>query len=446
MKKFIIALAAAACLFAGCESDDAPKTSKVGIQLTVDGKALAQGDVTITLSDGTNSFETKTDETGLAELISTFGNYTASASFKVYGDDNTYTIYNGTASIQISAQTAGTTFKLPLSAAKTSSLIIKEIYGGGCTYTDASQASKTYQMDKFIVLYNNSEKEIDLADVCVGAMYPSNNWASNKYYSDGTMTYFAEKWIPEGWAFWGFKTKQDGGRDSYTLAPYSQVVISLYGGIDHTTSISTSVDLSNADYVMYDPESGFNLKSYYPAPSEKIPSTNYMKAYKFANSTAWATSYGTPGLFIFKMDAASATAFIADNNNLDYTNGAKLPTGKIPESIILDASEQGYTGSLSATKPRFPSSIDAGYVKHTPYKSHSLYRNVDLEATLAIEGNKDLLVYGYTGGTADEEYGTTDPSGVDAEASIKKGAKIVFKDTNNSANDFHQRAKSTLTK
>lgn len=445
MKKLIIALAAAACLFAGCESDDAPKTSKVGIQLTVDGKALAQGDVTITLSDGTNSFETKTDETGLAELISTFGNYTASTSFKVYGDDNTYTIYNGTSSVQISAETSGTTFKLPLSAAKTSSLIIKEVYGGGCTY-DNNGAAKTYQTDKFIVLYNNSDKDIDLADVCVGAVYPSNNWASNKYYSENTMTYFAEKWIPEGWAFWGFKTEGEGGRASYTLAPYSQVVISLYGAIDHTVSINTSVDLSNADYVMYDPESGLNLKSYYPAPSENIPSTNYMKAYKFANSTAWATSYGTPGLFIFKMNAADATAFIADDNNKDFTNGAKLPTAKIPESIVLDATEQAYTGSLSATKPRFPSSIDAGYVKHTPYKSHSLYRNVDLEATLAIEGNKDLLVYGYAGGTASEEYGSTDPSGVDAEASIKKGAKIVFKDTNNSTNDFHQRAKSTLTK
>ena len=46
-------------------------------------------------------------------------------------------------------------------------------------------------------------------------------------------------------------------------------------------------------------------------------------------------------------------------------------------------------------------------------------------------------------GTVDVE-GSTDPSGIDAEASIKNGAVIIYKDTNNSTNDFHQRRQASI--
>ena len=51
---------------------------------------------------------------------------------------------------------------------------------------------------------------------------------------------------------------------------------------------------------------------------------------------------------------------------------------------------------------------------------------------------------GYIGGTETLEDGSTDPSGIDAEASIKKGAIIVYQDTNNSSKDFHQRKVASL--
>jgi len=39
---------------------------------------------------------------------------------------------------------------------------------------------------------------------------------------------------------------------------------------------------------------------------------------------------------------------------------------------------------------------------------------------------------------------TTDISGIDAEASLKNGAHIIYMDTNNSTNDFHERLKCSL--
>ena len=89
---------------------------------------------------------------------------------------------------------------------------------------------------------------------------------------------------------------------------------------------------------------------------------------------------------------------------------------------------------------RLTADIDAGYVWLTNYQGHSVYRNVDKEATEALPENAGKLVYDYALGVD----ASTDPSGIDAEASMKNGAHIVYMDTNNSTNDFHERQKCSL--
>ena len=78
-------------------------------------------------------------------------------------------------------------------------------------------------------------------------------------------------------------------------------------------------------------------------------------------------------------------------------------------------------------------------------KGYSVYRNVDKEATEALEENAGKLVYNYAGGTEDVE-GSTDPSGIDAEASIAAGAHIIYSDTNSMSNDYHARKVASLKK
>ena len=74
---------------------------------------------------------------------------------------------------------------------------------------------------------------------------------------------------------------------------------------------------------------------------------------------------------------------------------------------------------------------------------YSAYRNVDKEATEAIAENAGKLVYDYAGAVSAE---ASDPSGIDAEASIANGAKIVYKDSNNTPADFHLRKVASLKK
>ena len=63
--------------------------------------------------------------------------------------------------------------------------------------------------------------------------------------------------------------------------------------------------------------------------------------------------------------------------------------------------------------------------------------NSSFEEILENEGK---LVYHYALGVD----GSTDPSGIDAEASMKQGAHIIYQDTNNSSSDFHERQKCSL--
>ena len=126
----------------------------------------------------------------------------------------------------------------------------------------------------------------------------------------------------------------------------------------------------------------------------------------------------------------------------------KSPSAIIREAIIVDGVEIFNIPKLADSKTRFIPTIDAGYAKFTNGQGYTIYRNVDKEATEALAENEGKLVYNYAGGTkdVDPDNGTTDPSGIDAEASIAAGAHIIYMDTNNSTNDFHQRKVASIKK
>ena len=191
---------------------------------------------------------------------------------------------------------------------------------------------------------------------------------------------------------------------------------------------------------MYDPESGFNNTTIYPAPSAAIPSSHYLKTYRYGLGNAWPYSQISPAFYILKQK--NIGEFTKNTENYDYTENQNLPNVKVPVEWILDGVEV-YTTTSDKNSKRLTSEIDNGYVMFTKALGYSVYRNVDQEATEAIEGNKEKLIYNYSMGTVDVE-GSTDPSGIDAEASIKNGAVIIYKDTNNSTNDFHQRRQASI--
>lgn len=433
MKKILIIIAALALVAVSC--DKTPKNEPVGatVALTLNGAPYAEADITITLRElnGTAAYESRTDAEGVAAFSVLPGFYEATASFKVAEEGNLY-VYNGVNSNITVVKGDLNSNNLELTQSVTNQLVIKELYVGGCTSDDGS---KSFQNDAYVIIYNNSDTPADASKLCFAGIAPANAHATNKYLVSGALTYASQGWLPAAQAFWWFDTQ-------VTIQPWSQIVIAMKGAIDHTATYSNSVDLSKADYAMYDPESGFNQEATYPAPSASIPTSNYLQTFPFSAGKAWTLSVMCPAFVMFQSDAPETLA----QNSADYdlTLGDKQPSVKVPNADVVDGVEVFLIGKEDSSNKRLTSDVDAGFVMHTNKMGYTVYRNVDKAATEALEGNKEKLVYNYAGGTSDIPSGSTDPSGIDAEASIRNGAVIVYQDTNNSTKDFHLRKISSL--
>ena len=441
MKRILMMIAAAALVAVSCQQTPKNEPVPVTVSLEMNGIAYETADVNVSLRDLNTSaaYEAKTNESGVATFNVLPGFYEATTQFKKADDGKAY-VYNGVNSNVTVVKGAENACKLELVESVSNQIVVKELYNGGCTYkiTNANGSdggTKTFQNDAYVILYNNSDQPAEASDICFGFVFPYNSNSTNKYLTDGKLMYESLGWLPAGNAIWWFNT-------NVTIPAYSQIVVAIFGAIDHTATYPESVDLSKADYVMYDPESGFNNAAKYPAPSANIPESNYLQTAPYNKGNAWAISVSSPAFMIFKHDNPNGLS--TDSANYDLTSGTSLPAVKVPVTSVVDAIDIFAEGMDDKNNKRFTSAVDAGYIHLSNKLGHTLYRNVDKEATEALEGNKEKLVYNYAGGTTVNEKESTDPSGIDAEASIKNGARIIYQDTNNSSKDFHQRKVSSL--
>lgn len=425
------AYAALTALVACSDYDETIATAPLSVALHFpDGTTTPKAGIRVELkSIGHDAlFVDSTDAQGIARFQITPGIYEASSSSTHKQGTNGMLILNGTSGqIVVGDQPAQAT--IDLQSSSISQLVIKELYNGGVLKDDG----KNFMYDKCIILYNNSPQTATLDNLCFGILSPYNSQADNKWYGkDGHLIYEAEGYVPAIDGIWYFP-------NTLQIAPYQQVVVNVHGAIDNTLTYPQSVNYANADYYcMYDPEAGYTNASYYPAPSEVIPTSHYLKAVKIGISNAWALSVTSPALILFQTQGLSPQQFATDVNNLRYTPSAPqtdiYKVAKVPVDWILDGLEVYSAASTTSNKKRLTATVDAGYVNLTNQYGHTLYRNVDKASTEALTENAGLLVYGYA----------SDPSNIDAEASLKNGAHIVYMDTNNSSNDFHEREKCSL--
>lgn len=419
------------------DPDDVYKTYPLAVELVypATGAYQAAEGVTVTLTNTSDSkvMEAKTDARGVAKFTVTAGVYDASATENRSGDGVAFVLNGAKRGITVTDEWTGTeNVKLQLEESKLSQVIIKEVFYGG---TPKDDGSGSFPFDKYVILYNNSSLPASLDNICLGITQPYNPHGTNNDYINDQLFYEAEGWCPAGQGFWYF-------REPVTLQPYSKLVIALNNAVDNTQTYSKSINFAHPEYYCtYDIEV-YDNKNYYPAPSDLIPVSHYLKARHYGKGNGWSFSTTGPAFFIFAPDGQTIEQFGADATNLNDYGGGQMRK-KVPVAWVLDGVEIFFQGSNN-NKKRLNAVIDAGYVFGTNKKGYSIYRNVDKAATEAIKENEGKLVTHYAMGTQDIDGGTTDPSGIDAEASIKNGAKIVYMNTNNSSKDFHQRKEASL--
>ena len=415
-----------------------PTVYDISVQLQVDGAAFAQSGVDVELTDaaGTATYSQATDESGVASFKLLAGAYSASATYKTAAE-GVRIVYNGANANIVVKEDGNKQFPIELQKVESKQIIIKELYFGGCTNPETN---KGYTDDAYIIIYNNSDIEADASNIVFSFVGPYNGNGTNKYITDGKLLYEDLDWIPAYGAIWWFQTE-------VKIPAYSQVVVAIYGAVNHTQTVPTSVDLSNSAYYWMSNVgiAAYTNKKYVVA--ESIPTAQYLTCSPISQGNAWTMSNSSPAVYIGKMDAAAAEALSKNSDAYDHTLGtsAAFNIAKFPKANVVDAVEAWSTANVAKSAIRFSADINTGYVAITNNKGYTVYRNVDKEATEALPENAGKIVYDYAGGTVDVE-GTTDPSGIDAEASIAAGAHIIYSETNDTSKDFHQRKVASIKK
>lgn len=348
----------------------------------------------------------ETDDSGTATLRLPDGLYLFLVS-----DRKGTSIFNGTADkIAVSEDTELT---LPLERSEGGSIVIKEIYVGGCSMAPKEGA---YQADKYVILHNNTSETVYLDSLCFGTASPYNSTAVNPWISkDNEGNTVFRSFVPIIQAVWQI----GGDGKTFPLDPGEDAVICVNGAIDHTVNVPLSVNLNNPDYfVCYNNgPNNFPNTAYHPAPGDKIRPDHILSlVIKTGIANAYAVSISSPVVVVFKAKGTTIQQFVSsDSGDSGSDNVIQIPGSindyvvTVPKEWIIDGVEVFDGRSTSNTKRLMPY-VDAGFVyQSNTFKGHSLFRKTDDQAS--------------------------------AEAGFE-----VLQDTNNSSNDFYERETQSLHK
>ena len=312
-------------------------------------------------------------------------------------------IFNGLAE-NVKLTSSDISFNLPLIHSRAGTIIIKEIYCGGCTKLPLEG---NYQSDKYIILHNNDSEVQYLDSLCFGALDPYNSQATNVWVTqdEATGATIFPDFAPIAQCIWQF----GGTGKTFPLQPGEDAVIAINGAVDHAAQYPQSVNLNKPGYFVCYNNVYFPNTQYHPAPGDQITPDHYLNVVlKTGQANAYTFSIFSPATIIFKAKDTTIQDFVLKEGSVIQKPGSTTERViAVPLDWVIDGTEVYYGGS-SNNKKRISPSIDAGYViQSATYNGRSLYRHVDEEATQ--EAGYEVLV-----------------------------------DTNNSSTDFYEREKQSL--
>lgn len=386
MKKFIVFTLIAFFGFSvyNCKDDVTPSYT-LNINLTLpDGFTLASvpAGVEIKVSNtqtGRESVVTTTGS-GTASAIFVEGNYNISTSFEISVDGEDFT-FNGVLSNFLLTQESNATVDLIL-ASNTGGFVIKEIYFSG----SKTPENKNYYDDQFHEIYNNSNDTLYADGLCIGFLQQTSTNPNVWVNADGSFM----NQLPLTFHVWIIP----GSGKEHPVYPGKSIVIAQ-DGINHKSDPNgnslSPVNLGDADWESYVEVSGKDLDS----PS--VPNMTMM--YTTSTSmTDWLHSVFGYAEIIFRIPGDWQT-YVADANNFKSVPGSTSSTKyfMVDKSFVIDAVEIVRVEEDKRNK-RLPNELDAGYtyLENGTYCSKSVRR----KAKLIVDG------------------------------------RVIYKDTNNSTEDF----------
>lgn len=372
---------------------------EVNVQYPEGFSSCLREDVVITLGDisqGT-TYEMKTNKEGRASLFVPAGIYRISVSDRVKND-----IFNGVLD-RILVSKENLSLNLELQHSKAGTLVIKEIYSGGCL--KLPEKGK-YQSDRYFIIHNNDNRPIYLDSLCFSTVYPFNSNANNPWLetnpSNGELA--CPNFAPVNQAIWQF----GGTGKSFPLQPGEDAVVVINGAINHSAKYPLSVDLNKPDYFVCYNITYFPSALYHPAPGDKIKQERILEvACKIGRGNAYIMSLNSPVLVIFRPKGCTIKEYVNRPGSIVSAPGSSMQNVIIPLDWIIDGVEV-FNGMATNNNKRLNKEVDAGFVYQTDvFKGYTLFRRTDEEKT-------------------------------------QEAGYEVLQDTNNSTKDFYERKTQSL--
>ena len=335
-----------------------------------------------------SGYRSQTDSEGLARFFLPAGLYRLNLS----GRDGS-NVFNAAAD-KVVLSGGDLSLDLNILVSQAGSIVIKEIYCGGCKKLPQEG---NYQYDQYFILHNNDYQVQYLDSLCFGTLSPYNSTASNPW---GPIDF-----LPIIQAVWQFP----GDGDDFPLQPGEDAVICLKGAVDHAAQYPLSVNLNKEGYFVCYNNTYFPNTTNHPAPGDRISVDRYLNVViKTGKANAYTLSINSPTLVLFRAEGVTIEDYVRVTDNVVPVPGSTVDNVvKIPFDWVVDAMEV-FDGTSSNNNKRLPSEVDAGYVLQTDtYLGRSLMRRTD-------------------------------------EAASANAGYEVLEDTNNSLNDFYESEKQSL--
>ena len=321
-----------------------------------------------------------TDRRGLAEIQIPPGIYRLTCSDRTGRD-----LFNGMADKVV--VTERRIVDLPLSHSTAGSLVIRELYTGGCS---KAPEEGTYQSDQYVIIHNNDTETEYLDGLCFGTLSPYNSTAVNNWVEYDPVT--GETVFPDFAPVVTVVWQIPGNGKSFPLGPGEDAVIALRGAVDHTAQYPLSVNLNRPDvFVCYNP-TYFPNTLYHPAPGDKVSPERYAKVViKTGQANANTVSLASPTFVLFRSEGMPIEEYVLQPDVVQTTPGNSADrVVKVPYIWIVDGVEV-FDGRSSGNKKRLSPAADAGFVTLSDiFKGHTVRRKVD--ETASAENGYEVLV------------------------------------------------------
>lgn len=391
------------CFLTSCiDYDDVTREVSVDIQLVMpeeftQGSDMEGHTVMLTQLNTSNTVTATTDAQGVASFkgiipdvysVSTSWDITPEEYTQLTGDPivNEGAVVSGNINSQLLTEDQSTTpLRLNTQLAINRSLVIGKIASSGCKDNN----NKNYVVDQYIELYNQSDKEIDVAGLYIGLVESNSTPAY-------TLPQLEEKFNNEVIMLKQvFRIPLDV---DHKVAPGGTVVIANCA-IDHTVNASASHNLLTADFDVNDTRP---KNAYVNNPD--VRDMDLVYTYVSSLPIMNLTQGGPCALVIFRTDDNIEDWDLAYNYGKTSGNQWKV----MPKKYVIDAVEilkKSAKGIDLATK-RFYDDLDAGYANieaASGYTGEIMYRKTS--SRRGKDGHK--ILQDTNNSTADFKVSTT---------------------------------------